>query len=50
MENIKKEEILKLAEKYKPEMSRFLRDMARIPSESCDEKGVILRIKEEMEK
>ncbi|KEJ02973.1 peptidase M20 [Clostridium botulinum A2B3 87] len=50
MENIKKEEILKLAEKYKPEMSRFLRDMARIPSESCDEKDVILRIKEEMEK
>lgn len=39
MENIKKEEILKLAEKYKPEMSRFLRDMARIPSESCDEKA-----------
>ncbi|CBZ04773.1 YgeY family selenium metabolism-linked hydrolase [Clostridium botulinum] len=50
MENIKKEEILKLAEKYKPEMSKFLRDMARIPSESCDEKDVILRIKEEMEK
>ncbi|NFQ68235.1 YgeY family selenium metabolism-linked hydrolase [Clostridium sporogenes] len=50
MENIKKEEILKLAEKYKPEMSRFLRDMALIPSESCDEKDVILRIKEEMEK
>ncbi|ACA53697.1 YgeY family selenium metabolism-linked hydrolase [Clostridium botulinum] len=50
MENIKKEEILKLAEKYKSEMSQFLRDMARIPSESCDEKDVILRIKEEMEK
>ncbi len=31
-------------------MSKFLRDMARIPSESCDEKDVILRIKEEMEK
>ncbi|AJD28744.1 YgeY family selenium metabolism-linked hydrolase [Clostridium botulinum] len=50
MENIKKEEILKLAEKYKSEMSKFLRDMAKIPSESCDEKDVILRIKEEMEK
>ncbi|MBU5300105.1 YgeY family selenium metabolism-linked hydrolase [Clostridium sporogenes] len=50
MENIKKEEILRLAGKYKSEMSKFLRDMARIPSESCDEKGVILRIKEEMEK
>ena len=31
-------------------MSKFLRDMARIPSESCDEKDVVLRIKEEMEK
>ncbi|APH15165.1 peptidase M20/M25/M40 family protein [Clostridium sporogenes] len=50
METIKKEEILKLAGKYKSEMSKFLRDMATIPSESCDEKGVILRIKEEMEK
>ncbi|AJD33103.1 YgeY family selenium metabolism-linked hydrolase [Clostridium sporogenes] len=50
METIKKEEILKLAEKYKEEMSKFLRDMARIPSESCDEKDVVLRIKEEMEK
>ncbi|WP_251860226.1 YgeY family selenium metabolism-linked hydrolase [Clostridium sp. Marseille-Q2269] len=50
METIKKEEILKLAEKYKPEISKFLRDMARIPSESCQEKEVILRIKEEMEK
>lgn len=45
-----KEEILRLAEKYKPEMSRFLRDMIAIPSESCDEKKVVLRIKEEMEK
>lgn len=48
--NINKEEILKLAEKYKPEMSKFLRDMIAIPSESCDEKRVVLRIKEEMEK
>ncbi len=31
-------------------MSKFLRDMVKIPSESCHEKGVILRIKEEMEK
>ena len=42
--------ILVLAEKYKPEMTRFLRDMIAIPSESCDEKKVVLRIKEEMEK
>jgi putative selenium metabolism hydrolase len=48
--NINKEEILKLAEKYKPEMTKFLRDMISIPSESCDEEKVVLRIKEEMEK
>ncbi|MDR2137022.1 MAG: YgeY family selenium metabolism-linked hydrolase, partial [Synergistaceae bacterium] len=38
------------AERYEPDMTRFLRDMIAIPSESCDEKGVVLRIKEEMEK
>ncbi|WP_263079037.1 YgeY family selenium metabolism-linked hydrolase [Endozoicomonas sp. Mp262] len=43
-------EILKKAEEYKPEMTRFLRDMIAIPSESCDEKKVVLRIKEEMER
>lgn len=48
--NLNKEKILKMAEKYKPEICKFLRDMARIPSESCGEKKVILRIKEEMEK
>ena len=42
--------INKLAKKYEPEMTRFLRDMIRIPSESCQEEGVIQRIKEEMEK
>ena len=42
--------ILKRAEKYKPDISKFLRDMIAIPSESCDEEGVIKRIKEEMEK
>jgi acetylornithine deacetylase/succinyl-diaminopimelate desuccinylase-like protein len=40
--------ILELAEKYKPQMSKFLRDMIAIPSESCDEKKVIERIAEEM--
>jgi len=44
------EEILKLAKNYKADMTRFLRDMIAIPSESCDEKRVVLRIKEEMEK
>ena len=39
-----------LAESYKPEMTRFLRDMIKLPSESCQEKAVVQRIKEEMEK
>ena len=39
-----------LAEGYKPDMSRFLRDMIRLPSESCQEKAVVERIKAEMEK
>lgn len=38
-------EILKLAQRYQPEMTRFLRDMIAIPSESCDEKRVVHRIK-----
>lgn len=42
--------ILEKAEAYKPEISRFLRDLLAIPSESCQEEQVILRIKEEMEK
>ena len=43
-------EILKKAQSYRAEMSQFLRDMIRIPSESCQEREVVLRIKEEMEK
>lgn len=39
-----------LAKQYRSDMSEFLRDMIRIPSESCDEEKVVLRIKEEMEK
>jgi len=39
-----------LAEEYKPQMTAFLRDMLRIPSESCEEKEVVSRIKTEMEK
>jgi len=42
-------EIVKKAEFYKADMSKFLRDMIAIPSESCNEKDVILRIKKEME-
>lgn len=37
-----------LAEEYLPDMTRFLRDMIRIPSESCQEEGVIRRIEAEM--
>lgn len=42
--------ILEQAKLYEAEMTAFLRDMIRIPSESCDEALVIKRIKEEMEK
>ncbi len=44
------EQVLEKAQSYKKDMVKFLRDMIRIPSESCEEKDVILRIKEEMEK
>ena len=42
--------ILKKAQSYRAEMTQFLRDMIAIPSESCHEKEVVLRIKQEMEK
>ena len=42
--------VMAQAEKYAPEMTQFLRDMVAIPSESCQEKEVVLRIKKEMEK
>lgn len=42
-------EILKAAEQYKPQMSKFLRDLIAIPGESTEEKDVVLRIKKEME-
>ena len=44
------EQILQRAGHYKADMTRFLRDMIAIPSESCDEKNVVLRIKQEMER
>lgn len=50
MAQINFEEVLKKAESYQADMTKFLRDMIAIPSESCDEKKVVLRIKEEMEK
>ena len=42
--------INELAKRYEPDMTKFLRDMIRIPSESCQEEQVIQRIKQEMEK
>ncbi len=42
--------VLARAEKYKQDISKFLRDMIAIPSESCQEEKVVLRIKEEMQK
>ena len=50
MSKVSFDKVLELAEKYKPEMTKFLRDMVKIPSESCEEREVVLRIKEEMEK
>ncbi len=36
--------------KHEDEMVKFMRDIIRIPSESCQEEEVVKRIKEEMEK
>lgn len=36
------------AEGYKVQMTKFLRDLVAIPGESCEEKGVVNRIAEEM--
>jgi putative selenium metabolism hydrolase len=50
MKRVDFDNINKLAESYKPQMTQFLRDMIKLPSESCQEKAVVLRIKKEMEK
>ena len=44
------EKIKLAAEGYQKDMTRFLRDMIAIPSESCEEEGVAKRIAEEMKK
>jgi putative selenium metabolism hydrolase len=41
--------IKELAAQYQPAMTRFLRDMIRLPSESCQEKAVVERIRLEMQ-
>ncbi len=49
MKPIPFELILEKAKSYKADMTKFLRDMVAIPSESGHEKNVIQRIKKEME-
>jgi putative selenium metabolism hydrolase len=40
--------VMQKAEEYKPQLSAFLRDLVAIPSESCKERAVIQRIRQEM--
>jgi len=47
---VKLDEIRKRSKTYQDDMIRFLRDMVAIPSTSQNEKDVVLRVKEEMEK
>ena len=44
------EQIRQAAEGWQKDMTRFLRDMIAIPSESCEEEGVAKRIAEELTK
>ena len=44
------EAIKKAAQAYIPDMTKFLRDLIAIPSESCDEEGVVRCTIEEMNK
>jgi putative selenium metabolism hydrolase len=46
----KTQQIAELAEKYTPDMVTFLREMIEIPSESTEEKAVVERVRQEMEK
>jgi putative selenium metabolism hydrolase len=46
--NLDFNKIQKAAEGYEKDMTKFLREIIRIPGESCDEKGHIDRIAEEM--
>ena len=48
--NVNFDAIRAAAEGYKDDMSKFLRDMIAIPSESCEEEGVVKRIAAELEK
>ncbi|MBI2393757.1 MAG: YgeY family selenium metabolism-linked hydrolase [Deltaproteobacteria bacterium] len=50
MSTEKQNQIADLAERYTPEIVKFLREMIAIPSESAQERDVILRVKQEMER
>jgi putative selenium metabolism hydrolase len=41
--------VMQKAEEYKPQISAFLRALVAIPSESCQERAIIQRIKQEMD-
>lgn len=49
MTGLRTDDIAQLAERYTPDMVRFLRDMIAIPSESAQEREVIARARAEME-
>ena len=44
------EGVKKAAQSYIPDMTKFLRDLIAIPSESCEDEGVVKRTIEEMKK
>lgn len=46
----KQNQIAELAERYTPDISKFLREMIAIPSESAQEREVVQRVKLEMER
>ena len=50
MTDTRQSEIATLADRYTPDMVRFLRDMIAIPSESTEERQVIARAHAELEK
>lgn len=53
MNEITKEQFGKIKEKaesYRTDMTKFLRDLVKIPGESAEEEGVIKRIEQEMKK
>jgi putative selenium metabolism hydrolase len=50
MTTLPTQDIARLAERYTPEMVRFLRDMIAIPSESGGERPVVERVRAEMER